>query len=163
MKKLDWEASAQGSDNSGNARTEGIASRILSRLDCIEDSLAEPTKYFGNDGEDSREAYLIRTIISTLCEVQDLMTDVETMQRKTNDEETAHVFYRRAFNRMRERAERAEAERDLYKSALKTTTILLDDADSMVGCARAIALSPFAAEGKTMEDLRGEFDNEVGA
>jgi hypothetical protein len=163
MKKLNWESIAQNDNDRADMQGEGIVSRILSRLDCIEDSLAEPTKYFGKAGNDTREGYLIDVILSALCEVQDLMTDVETMQRKANDEETAHVFYRRAFNRMRERAERAEAERDLYKNALKTTTILLDDADNMVGCARAIAPSPFAAEGKTMEDLRREFDNEVGA
>jgi hypothetical protein len=85
------------------------------------------------------------------------------LARGIEKEEAASTIYRIGLEANARRAEEAEAERDMYKHALETVCILLDDADSMVGCARAIALSPFAAEGKTVEDLRREFDNEVGA
>lgn len=84
----------------------------------------------------------------------DLIGMLETFARSIEGEECVSTIYRLAFQQAKERTEKAEAERDMYKHMLETVCVLLDDADSMVDYARAIAFSPFAARGETMEDLR---------
>jgi hypothetical protein len=94
---------------------------------------------------------------------RELVEMLEALARGIDEEQGVNTLCRLAFRHTKERAEKAEAELAMYKNALKTVCILLDDANNMVGCARSIALSPFGAEGKTVEDLRREFDEEIGA
>ena len=94
---------------------------------------------------------------------RDLILMLAALARGIEKEKAAGTIYRIGLEANARRAEEAEAERDMYKHALETVCVLLDDTDSMVGCARAIAFSPFGAHGKTMEDLRREFDAEIGA
>ena len=94
---------------------------------------------------------------------RDLILMLAVLARGIEKEEAASTIYRIGLEANARRAEEAEAERDMYKHALETVCILLDDTDSMVGCARSIALSPFAAKGESMEDLRRKFGEEVGA
>lgn len=84
----------------------------------------------------------------------DLIGMLETFARSIEGEESVSTIYRLAFMQAKERTEKAEAERDQYKHALETVCVMLDGKSDELSVAFNVALSPFAARGETMEDLR---------
>lgn len=89
----------------------------------------------------------------------DLIGMLETFARSIDEAETAITFYKMAIKQTKKRTEKAEAERDQYRSALECVCVILDGkadetGDEAQDMAFRIALSPFYARGETMEDLR---------